>query len=60
MPNEFGNGKVKLYNVLTNIDNTNTVHTAWPGPEVIKIMLSQMGMKFYLLINVNMPTIVGI
>ena len=34
----------------------------WPGPEVIKLFTSstQRSMKFFLLINVKMPTIVGI
>ena len=33
-----------------------------PGPEVIKLFLcsAQLNMKFFLLINVKMPTIVGI
>ena len=33
-----------------------------PGPEVIKLFScsTQMSMKFFLLINVKMPTIVGI
>ena len=33
-----------------------------PGPEVTKLFScsSQLGMKFFLLINVKMPTIVGI
>ena len=33
-----------------------------PGPEVIKLFLcsAQLSMKFFLLINVQMPTIVGI
>ena len=33
-----------------------------PGPEVIKLFLcsTQLSMKFFLLINVKMPTIVGI
>ena len=34
----------------------------WPGPEVIKLFpcLNQLRTKFILLINVKMPTIVGI
>ena len=34
----------------------------YSGPEVIKLFscLTQLSMKFYLLINVKMPTIVGI
>ena len=33
-----------------------------PGPEVIKLFSfsSQLSMKFFLLINVKMPTVVGI
>ena len=33
-----------------------------PGPEVIKLIpcSTQMSMKFFLLINVNMPTVVSI
>ena len=31
-----------------------------PGPEVIKLFYAQLSMKFILLINVKMPTIVGI
>ena len=35
---------------------------AFPGPEVIKLFScsTQLSMKFFLLINVKMPTIVGI
>ena len=34
----------------------------WPDPEVIKLFSysTQLSMKFFLLINVKMPTIVGI
>ena len=34
----------------------------WPGPQVIKLFScsTQLSMKFFLLINVKMPTIVGI
>ena len=37
-------------------------HRAWPGPEVIKLFSysTQLSMKFFLLKNVKMPTIVGI
>ena len=37
-------------------------HLKSPGPEVIKLFtcLTQQRMKFFLLINVKMPTIVGI
>ena len=37
-------------------------HTCWPGPKVIKLFScsTQRSMKFFLLINVQMPTIVGI
>ena len=36
--------------------------TEWAGPEVIKLFScsTQLCMKFFLLINVKMPTIVGI
>ena len=35
---------------------------SWPGPEVIKEIscTTQLSMKFFLLINVKMPIIVGI
>ena len=33
---------------------------ACPGPEVIKLLSSSAQLKFILLINVKMPTIVGI
>ena len=35
---------------------------SWPGPEVIELFpcSTQLSMKFFLLINVKMPTIVGI
>ena len=38
------------------------VAVAGPGPEVIKLFSCsiQLSMKFFLLINVKMPTIVGI
>ena len=39
-----------------------TLHQYWSGPEVIKLFScsTQLSMKFFLLINVKMPTIVGI
>ena len=38
------------------------VAAAGPGPEAIKLFpcLTQLSMKFFVLINVKMPTIVGI
>ena len=37
-------------------------HKLMPGPEIIKVFSRspQLSMKFFLLINVKMPTIVGI
>ena len=47
-----------LYNI--NINSSNSVPRT--GPEVIKLFScsTQLNMKFFLLINVKMPTIVGI
>ena len=43
-------------------DRRNNKKVGTPGPEVIKhfSFLTQLSMKFILLINVKMPTIVGI
>ena len=39
-----------------------SIKVGWPGPKVIKQILfsAQLSMKFVMLINVNMPTIIGI
>ena len=43
-------------------NSDHTARNAKPGPEVIKLFScsTQLSMKFFLLINVKMPTIVGI
>ena len=52
-------GSMRLYISSVNILNYRYIK---PGPEVIKLFScsTQLSMKFFLLINVKMPTIVGI
>ena len=53
----------KYLTACANSENSDhTARNAKPGPEVIKLFScsTQMSMKFFLLINVKMPTIVGI
>ena len=47
---------------LSFVDHENSFITSEPGPEVIKLFScsTQLSMKFFLFINVKMPTIVGI
>ena len=49
----------ELYSVSAQIELTQRIK---PGPEVIKLFScsTQLSMKFFPLINVKMPTIVGI
>ena len=48
-------GRVKKLSLL------GTIFSAIPGPELIKLFFcAQLSMKFIMLINVKMPTIVGI
>ena len=55
-----GGGTTRQGELLS--DSTNREKPNQPGPEVIKPFLcsTQLSMKFFLLINVKMPTIVGI
>ena len=50
--------------MITFLVSVTVVQTSvdFPGPEVIKLFpcSTQLSMKFFLLINVKMPTIVGI
>ena len=48
--------------VSNGLDLDQDRHFVGPGPEVIKLFpcTTQLSMKFFLLINVKMPTIVGI
>ena len=50
------------YQVVYNMSCTCHEYHMKPGPEVIKLFpcSTQLSMKFFLLINVKMPTIVGI
>ena len=53
-----------MQSVLWDADESleDRLNTGRPGPEVIKLFScsTQLSMKFFLLINVKMPTVVGI
>ena len=48
--------------MLSLVEHENSFITSRPGPEVIKVFScsTQLSMRFFLLINVKMPTNVGI
>ena len=54
--------KWKKVGFLNFVDPDAAAHDEPPGPEVIKLFScpTQLSMKFFPLINVKMPTIVGI
>ena len=43
-----------------NTDSQDTIQVQQPGPEVINSRSTQLSTEFIMLINVKMPTIVGI
>ena len=56
------NFKALINNVSKNKIHMLSISVKFPGPEVIKLFTcsTKLGTKFILLINVQMPTVVGI